>query len=578
MSAKHFTTPGTSRPHQGLEQRAEQHAEKGAEQRAEKSSEQRDIELGLELEQERDVEREVGKSAALMSVLVIISRITGFLRTWGQAYALGVTVTASCYTVANNLPNQLYELVMGGMLVTAFLPVYLSVKKRAGTKGASEYASNLASITTLIMGVVFVLSFVFAYQVVLTQSAGATSAFDYSLATYFMRFFAIEIVLYALSSILSGILNAERKYFWSTAAPIFNNFVCTASFFAYAFLLPTAPTTAVLVLAIGNPLGVLIQVLLQVPSLKRCGIRLRPRINWHDPALKETLSIGVPSLVVTFASFITVSVQSSSCLQVTASGAAIAYYARLWYTLPYSVFAIPVTTAMFTELSESYAAGNIDAYKRGIISGTNRILFFLVPLAALLIAFATPLVTLLNSGSFTQEDIALTAHYLGYLALSLPFYGICTYLQKVCSSYRRMGIYAVATVIASVIQVAFCVVLTPVMGLPAVALSSLFFFIAVDVVTFVTLRRSLGALGLTSTFACALRSALLGVLGAAVGVGLIKLLAMLGLTATGLTSALLVCVAAGLPSLVVAYAAAVLLHMPEGAFFTSLLSRVARKA
>jgi hypothetical protein len=68
------------------------------------------------------------------------------------------------------------------------------------------------------------------------------------------------------------------------------------------------------------------------------------------------------------------------------------------------------------------------------------------------------------------------------------------------------------------------------------------------------------------------------VLGAAVGVGLIKLLAVLGLTATGLTSALLVCVAAGLPSLVVAYAAAVLLHMPEAAFFTSLLSRVTRKA
>ena len=69
---------------------------------------------------------QVGRSSALMSALVIVSRLTGFLRTWGQAYALGVTVTASCYSVANNLPNQLYEIVIGGMLVTAFLPVYLS--------------------------------------------------------------------------------------------------------------------------------------------------------------------------------------------------------------------------------------------------------------------------------------------------------------------------------------------------------------------------------------------------------------------------------------------------------------------
>lgn len=67
----------------------------------------------------------IGRSAALMSGLVIVSRITGFFRTWGQAYALGVTIISSAYTVANNLPNQLYELVMGGMLITAFLPVYM---------------------------------------------------------------------------------------------------------------------------------------------------------------------------------------------------------------------------------------------------------------------------------------------------------------------------------------------------------------------------------------------------------------------------------------------------------------------
>lgn len=115
-------------------------------------------------------ERQLGKNTLLMSVLVMISRITGFVRTWAQAYALGVTVLASCYSVANNLPNQLYELVVGGMLVTAFLPVYLSVKKKLGTRAASDYASNLVSIVLLLMGLVCVIGFLFAYQVVYTQS------------------------------------------------------------------------------------------------------------------------------------------------------------------------------------------------------------------------------------------------------------------------------------------------------------------------------------------------------------------------------------------------------------------------
>ena len=92
----------------------------------------------------------VGASAALMSVCVLFSRITGFLRTWAMAFALGSSFLSSSYQVANNLPNMLYELVMGGMLVTAFLPVYISVKKKSGAEAGNAYASNLLSFFPLL--------------------------------------------------------------------------------------------------------------------------------------------------------------------------------------------------------------------------------------------------------------------------------------------------------------------------------------------------------------------------------------------------------------------------------------------
>ena len=69
----------------------------------------------------------VGRSAGLMTALTIVSRVTGFIRTWAMAAAIGMSLLSSSYQVANNLPNMLYELVMGGMLVTAFLPVYMGV-------------------------------------------------------------------------------------------------------------------------------------------------------------------------------------------------------------------------------------------------------------------------------------------------------------------------------------------------------------------------------------------------------------------------------------------------------------------
>ena len=189
-------------------------------------------------ESEEEVEELVSRKANGASLLVIVSRITGFGRTMAQANALSGALmsVASCYTVASTLPNALYELVMGGMLITSFLPVYLSVRGRLGREGAAAYASNLLSLILIIMGVLSVICLVFAVPIVWTQSAGADEAFDFDLAVWFFRFFAFEVILYGMSSVISGVLNAERDYLWSTAAPIVNNVITIASFTLYAFL------------------------------------------------------------------------------------------------------------------------------------------------------------------------------------------------------------------------------------------------------------------------------------------------------------------------------------------------------
>lgn len=517
---------------------------------------------------------QVGRSAALMSALVIISRLTGFLRTWGQAYAIGVTVMASCYSVANNLPNQLYELVCAGMLTTAFLPVYMSAKKRAGMKAASDYTSNLVSIVLVLMGAVAVLGFIFAAQMVWTQSFTATEEFDFDLTVYFFRFFVIEVVLYALSSIFSGVLNAERDYFWGQAAPIFNNFVTLASFISYALLADTNPELALVLLALGNPLGVAIQVLLQIPPMRKHGIRFHFHIDLHDPLLKETVQIGVPSIVVMVTSFVTTSVQSSSSLAVVATGASVSYYARLWFTLPYAILTVPITTAMFTELSDSWAASDKDAFKRGISGGVGQILFFMVPFTAYLIVFSVPLVSVIAAGKFTSEALQMTASYLGFYALALPFYAVCMYLQKVASAMRKMGLYAWASVVATVVQVVMLLALSTTLGLNFVAFSSCVFFALVDVVMLVSLRRELGQLGLKAAGISLVRTALFGAAGAAVGAAILWVCnTYLGDCAGATLRSVLYCVLAGIPALVVTYGGAMLAKVPEASLIRGLLRR-----
>ncbi|WP_291290371.1 murein biosynthesis integral membrane protein MurJ [Enorma sp.] len=530
-------------------------------------------------ESEEEVEELVSRKANGASLLVIISRITGFGRTMAQANALSGALmsVASCYTVASNLPNMLYELVMGGMLITSFLPVYLSVRGKLGRTGAAAYASNLLSLVLIVMGVLSVACLIFAAPIVWTQSAGADAAFDFELAVWFFRFFAFEVILYGMSSVISGVLNAERDYWWSTAAPIVNNVITIASFSLYAFLVKGGVVgwrEGLIILAVGNPLGVAAQVFIQLPALRRHGVRLRFRVDLHDPAIKETLTIGLPTLIIMLSSFPTNAVQSSCALQVTANGAAISYYARVWYVLPYSILVIPITTALFTELSNYRVAERMDAYRRTVASGIRKVGFTTIPCMLLLMTFAPYLVAVL--GGLDAEDAMLTATYLQVQSLALPFYGVSTYLQKVCSSLMRMKIYMVASVVAAVIQVAFCIVLTPIYGLYVVPLSSTFLFFAVDVISLISIRREIGAFGLRSIVAPSLRAFGFGILGSAVGWVVLHVLTFVLGEPNGTLMGILFVAGAGIPAIVASFGVAYMMGVSESPFFDGIFRRISR--
>lgn len=466
----------------------------------------------------------VGRSQLLISVCVMVSRLTGFVRTWAMGFAMGTTLLSSSYQVACNLPNQLYELVMGGMLVTAFLPVYVSLRKREGVERANAYASTLMGIVLIFLGTVSLLATVFAPQVVWTQMFFNSSG-DRELVTYFFTFFAVQLLFYGVSAVAGGLLNSQRDYFWSSAAPIANNVVVIAVMFVYVFVSPSDPDLAKLVIAVGTPLGVFVQMALQIPPLARNGVRLRPwRINLRDPALRETLSLGVPTIVVTLCSFATVSVQNASAMAVCDAGSSVLFYARQWFTLPYAFLSIPITTTLFTEVANMVADGDMRAVRRAIVSGTEQNFLFMTPFALYLMVFSVPLVSLFEAGSFDWDSVGLVSGYLAFMAASLPFYACFMFMQKIFSALRRMGAYAVCNLVVSVVQIVLTLVLClgagqawEGLGLAGVAIAQTAFFLLGSLWCYAFLRRELGGIEgsrLLRGFAVSLA---LGAAGAAAG-------------------------------------------------------------
>ncbi|MFC2376644.1 MAG: lipid II flippase MurJ, partial [Lancefieldella sp.] len=295
------------------------------------------------------------------------------------------------------------------------------------------------------------------------------------------------------------------------------------------------------------------------------------------PALKDTLKIGAPALIVVIANFITVSVQNSSQLSVSAAGGAISNYARLWYTLPYAILTVPLTTALFTELSDNWAKKNIAAFKRDLTQGICQILLFTVPFMLYLIVFSVPLISIISSRQFEAEDILLTAEFLSGLSLALPLYGVGMYLQKVCSAMRRMTLYAVAATLGSGVQVALLIFGTPYFGLGFVAATSAIFNVIIDIVMLLALRRRLGHIGLVSMAFAFVRSLGLGLLGSAVAVLIMRVLeAFIGPVIGSPLRGIINCFAAGIPAVLVTYGLAVICKFPEAAAIRSLLGRLRR--
>ena len=517
----------------------------------------------------------VGRSAGLMTVLTILSRVTGFIRTWAMAAAIGMSLLSSSYQVANNLPNMLYELVMGGMLVTAFLPVYMGVRREQGREASNEYVGNLLGILLLLLGGISVLGTVFAPGFIWTQSFLSGDGGSMDTAAFMFRFFAIQILFYGLGSVFSGVLNAHREYFWSTFAPVLNNVIVIASFLGFAPVSAQFGEHAgIILISAGTTLGVFVQMACQIPALGKYGVHPHIHIDFKDPALRQTIALGIPTLLATVCTFVQTSIINAAALVVQPeTGPSVIAYARLWYTLPYALIAVSLSTALYTELSHDAQEQDYDSVRSGISNGVAQILFFLIPFALYLIVFARPLNMIYCTGKFDESGVALVSEFLIYQAPSLPLYGAVVLMQKSFSALLDMkpfGRYCLYSTIGQVGSVLlFGVVLG--YGMPAIALSYVVDYVVLVGCSLWWLRRRLHGLQVKSILHGGFFGLMLGGLGAAAGAGVMWALEHFfgALGGSILITLGYVCVA-GIVSLAVTIGLAIAFKVPE---VSSLLRR-----
>ena len=519
------------------------------------------------------------KSTLVMSVATTLSKVTGFVRTWAMAFALGNTVLASSYQIAFNLPSMLYELVAGGILTTAFLPVYLSVKNNHGEERAWGFVSNLFSIVVVALGAVVLLATIFAPQVIRTQTfmTGGEAADQ---AVFFFRFFAIQVLFLGLGALAGGVLNAHRQYFWPNVSSAFNNTIVVVTFFGYVPLNAVNAEFAQMWLAVGTTLGSFAMFACLIPSLVKLKFSYKPHIDLHDPALHSVAKIALPVVVFTIANLVAVSFRNAFALDVAPNGPSTIQYAWMWYQLPYGIVAAALSVALFTELADYASQNDMARFKDMFLSGLRLTAFLIVPLAACIMVLANPLVSLYHAGEFTEENIELVARVLFWWGTTLPLFAVYMYLYRVFSALKDLTTLTKIDVALRVVNIGCYIVLTvgigsfSGLGLIGIPIADTVFYVLMDGALVFMLVRRIGSF-LTKALLVSLAKVICAALiSGAVG---FALLAGVFSSSAGIVSSLVAVVVCGVVMLAVYGAVAYFTGLSEASVVVRMFSRFGGK-
>lgn len=310
----------------------------------------------------------VAGAAGMIAVITVLSRGVGFARWFVQSATLGDSATANAYATANMLPNVLFEVAAGGALAGAAVPLLAAPIANAMRRDVDRIASALLTWSLIVLVPLGLLIAVLAGPIValLPDSVGSDVETQRTLATYFLRVFAVQIPLYGVGVVLTGVLQAQRRFFFPAIAPLASSLVVIAAYLGFGLMsqgLADDPArlqqSALSWLAWGTTLGVAAMSLPLLAPVLRSGVRLRPRIAMPPGVGRRARHLAIAGVGALLAQQVSVIVVIALARAGGVEGTLpIWQYAQAVYFLPYAVLAVPVATAVFPRLAER--AGNQD--------------------------------------------------------------------------------------------------------------------------------------------------------------------------------------------------------------------------
>ena len=414
----------------------------------------------------------IQRASLILTGSFIASRVLGLLRNSMFLFLFGTSVISDAYLQAFLVPDFIFNIVAGGALSSAFIPVFTNyMVGKKDEKTAWHIASSALNLALAVMAFLSLIVIIFAPQLVPLYNPGIHDPGELALIAKLTRIMLLQPIALGVGVIVTSVLNARQNFLLSATGTVLYNVGLIAGLIPGIFMAihgQRNDSVAIVYATWGVVLGAVLQVAIQIPGLVKVGMRYTPTFDWKHPGVIQIGRQMVPRIINAAMLYCSTFVDRSliELLVVVVGTAGISglitqyYQAFQLVLLPLSIFGMSVSTAAFPTLAENVARGRMDRVRDTILETLRSILFMAIPSSVGLMALALPIVqVLLEHGHFSLMDAQKTVVPLIFFSIGLTGLASVEILTRSFYAMRDSKTPVIVSVAQFILKIALSLIL-----------------------------------------------------------------------------------------------------------------------
>ncbi len=412
--------------------------------------------------------RSIMGGAIIIGSASVVSRVIGLVRDNLLAKYFGASATLDIYNAAFKVPDLIFNILVLGALSASFIPVFIQIKQRDGKETAFQLTN--AVLHLLIFAIIICIGLSYFLAPTVAEFLMAERSVDQQqLTTMMMRLMLVSVLFFAISNLVSGVLNSFRKFLVYALAPILYNLGIILGITVFY------PFMGIEGLAFGVVLGAFLHLVIQLPSLFRTGYRYRWLLDWKLPGVQKILRLMPPRALALGVVQINALIIAAFALRLEEGSLAIWTWADNLQHFPINVFGVSLALSSFPVFSQAFADKDMEKFKTIFSNNFRRILFLIIPMSIIFLLLRAQIVRLIlgsfGGGAFDWNATILTAQVLGFFSISMFAQATIPLLARSFFAHHDTKTPVLMSIIGMIVNIGLAWGLSQYMGIYGLALA-----------------------------------------------------------------------------------------------------------